>query len=178
MKVHIIKDDIPLDYLKRNFNGNFISSIETNQKFIDDINEKLLKVSLKDTNILIDNIDVYCTPKFQKEFIKSLDRELNITIATSSPYVIQSLPKGTEIIGSILLNYKGWTISEINYLFFDLDEYSDEMSLLLKDYEQAIENEEGYMKIYNELDSLLHCNNNLRKLLKFDMIGLEGRKVL
>lgn len=104
-------------------------------------------------------------------------RELNITIATSSPYVIQSLPKGTEIIGSILLNYKGWTISEINYLFFDLDEYSDEMSLLLKDYEKAIENEEGYMKIYDELDSLLHCNNPLRRLLKMDMIGLESENL-
>lgn len=62
MKVYIIKDDIPLDYLKRNFNGNFISSTETNQKFIDEISEKLSKVSLKDINILIDNVDVYCTP--------------------------------------------------------------------------------------------------------------------
>lgn len=142
--------------------------------------------------VLIDELDLHLHPKWQRNIIKdlrSLFPNIQFITTTHSPHIIQNV-KPNEIINlgyedidseetedeNNEYGYKGWTVEEVLEDVMGMDDTrTDIYHSVLRDFERAI-NEENYQTAeekYNELDKLLHPNNHLRKLLKFDLISIK-----
>lgn len=142
--------------------------------------------------ILIDEIELHLHPEWQEKIVDIL---LNVFpkaqffASTHSPHVIQTAkPKqiiafgfnGTNVIQRELPNtdfgFQGWTIEEVLTDVMGMSNIrTDIFNKLLSEFDIAIENENSKdaEEIYRQLDRLLHPENTLRKLLKFQLAGLR-----
>lgn len=142
--------------------------------------------------VLIDELDLHLHPRWQRRIVddlKSIFPNIQFIATTHSPHIIQDISPSEIIILEKELNtlkqrkleatkfgFKGWSVEEILSDIMDLEDTRTEVfNEMLAKYEKAIE-EENYKlskEIYENLDKLLHPNNHLRKLLKFDLISIR-----
>lgn len=142
--------------------------------------------------ILIDEIELHLHPEWQEKIVDIL---LNVFpkaqffASTHSPHVIQTA-KPKQIIALSLDNksviqrdlpntdfgFQGWTIEEVLIDVMGMTNIRTEIfKKLIAQFDIAIEQENSKIaeKNFNELDKLLHPENTLRKLLKFQLAGLR-----
>lgn len=142
--------------------------------------------------ILIDEIELHLHPEWQEKIVDVLLNafpKAQFFASTHSPHVIQTA-KPNQIIAlgfnginvvqrelpSTEFGFQGWSIEEV---------LSDVMGManlrtvtfneLLSKFDSAIDAEDfdTANEIYSIIDKLLHPQNNLRKLLKFQLAGIR-----
>lgn len=143
--------------------------------------------------ILIDEIDLYLHPEWQKklvEIIRWLIPRAQIITTTHSPHIIQSamrgeiIPLGLDSKGNTYVRelpesnefgYQGWTIEEILTEVMGLQETtSHKYTRAIEAFENSLELENiaAAREAFSILDELLHPSNHMRKLLKIQLAAL------
>ena len=142
--------------------------------------------------VLIDELDLHLHPRWQRKIINDLNSifpNIQFIATTHSPHIIQSTKPNeiivlekynNEIKQKELVNnefgFKGWTVEEILTDIMGMkDTRTDVFHETIWQFEKAIEDENYQLSkiTYDKLDKLLHPNNHLRKLLKFDLISVK-----
>ncbi len=141
--------------------------------------------------ILIDEIELHLHPEWQEKIVDILldvFPKAQFFASTHSPHVIQTA-KPKQIIALGLDNdnviqrelpnsefgFQGWTIEEVLIDVMGMNSLRTEIFKdLITKFDQAIEEENSEIaeEIFSQLDKLLHPENTLRKLLKFQLAGL------
>lgn len=141
--------------------------------------------------ILIDEIELHLHPEWQEKVVDILldvFPKAQFFASTHSPHVIQTA-KPKQIIALGLDNdnviqrdlpnsefgFQGWSIEEILIDVMGMTSLRTEIFKdLITKFDQAIEDENSQIaeEIYSQLNKLLHPENTLRKLLKFQLAGL------
>jgi predicted ATP-binding protein involved in virulence len=142
--------------------------------------------------ILIDEIELHLHPEWQEKIVDIL---LNVFpkaqffASTHSPHVIQTA-KPNQIIALGFDNnnvvqrelpnsefgFQGWTIEEVLTDVMGMNNLRTEIfKKLISQFDKSIdeENTQSAEEIFNQLDNLLHPENTLRKLLKFQLAGIR-----
>ena len=155
-----------------------------------------LKAEDFDGLILIDEIEIHLHPNWQSKIAKIISEifpHSQIIATTHSPHVIQAAnPKEIIALQSIEnkvikrelpvseYGFQGWTIEEV---LEDIMGMSDTRTFAfnskIEAFNEAIEREDNIVanRLYNELDNLLHPQNHLKKLLRFQLASIrEGNK--
>ena len=143
--------------------------------------------------ILIDEIELHLHPEWQAKIASILVEvfpKIQFIASTHSPHILQNA-KPNEIIALALseggvhrrqLNgnsygFQGWTVEEV---LTDVMGMSDTRThtyhQLMSEFESAIDSDdyERSKVVYQELELLLHPENHLRKLLKFQLAAVKG----
>ena len=142
--------------------------------------------------VLIDELDLHLHPRWQRKIIddlKNIFPNIQFIATTHSPHLIQDISPSEIIIlekesdsvkqrklQANQFGFKGWSVEEILSDIMDLEDTRTEVfNKMLEEYEKAIEKEDYKLskEIYKKLDKLLHPNNHLRELLKFDLISIK-----
>lgn len=141
--------------------------------------------------ILIDELELHLHPEWQAKIAKILVQvfpQAQFITATHSPHILQGA-NPNEIIalasdgGKVYrreldkqkYGYQGWTVEEILVDVMGMsDTRTEKYYQEIHDFENAIDNYLAAEAAYVELDSLLHPNNNLRKLLKLELALVKG----
>lgn len=145
--------------------------------------------------VLIDEVDLHLHPAWQQVVLQKLALAfpcMQFVVTTHSPHIIQAAdPKeivslGTEgkSVGRRALpecqyGFQGWTVEEV---LLDVMGMTDTRTAryhnVLARFEQAIdaENYDEAQTAYKELDALLHPDNILRKLLRFELGSVKGNE--
>jgi predicted ATP-binding protein involved in virulence len=142
--------------------------------------------------ILIDELEVHLHPEWQSKIANVLVKifpKAQFITTTHSPHVLQNA-KVSEIIALASTNgqiyqreigggdyaFQGWTVEEI---LIDVMGMSDTRTEIYKEtistFDKAIEQENYNVakQTFDKLDELLHPNNHLRKLLRFDLASIN-----
>jgi predicted ATP-binding protein involved in virulence len=142
--------------------------------------------------ILIDEIELHLHPEWQEKIVDIL---LNVFpkaqffASTHSPHVIQTA-KPNQIIAlgfdnntvvqrelpNTEFGFQGWTIEEVLTDVMGMNNLRTEIfKILITQFDKSIEEENTQRaeEIFNQLDNLLHPENTLRKLLKFQLAGIR-----
>lgn len=142
--------------------------------------------------ILIDEIELHLHPEWQEKIVDillSVFPKAQFFASSHSPHVIQTA-KPNQIIALGLdtnnviqrqlpctdFGFQGWTIEEVLIDVMGMSNLRTEIFKdLLSKFDKAIddENVQDSEEIYNQLDKLLHPENTLRKLLKFQLAGIR-----
>ncbi|MBZ6485094.1 AAA family ATPase [Priestia aryabhattai] len=186
--------EIPFDFLSSGYRAcltillGIISQTEVTSGY--------KSVQLFDGVILIDELDLHLHPAWQAkliEILRWLIPNAQIIATTHSPHIIQvakqeevialayQKPEVNEISQKSVGEYglQGWTIEEILQDIMGMEDvHSQKFKEILDDFSKALTNletqkAEDYYKI---IDSMLHPENHLRKLLKLQMAPLEKIK--
>lgn len=131
-------------------------------------------------------------PEWQEKVVEILLRtfpKAQFFASTHSPHIIQnSLPKQIIALGlendSVIkreipeseYGFQGWTIEEVLTDIMGMtDLRTSTFNNLIEAFQSEIdkENFENATLIYTKIDQLLHPQNQLRKLLKFQLISIE-----
>lgn len=142
--------------------------------------------------ILIDEIELHLHPEWQEKIVDILLEvfpNAQFFASTHSPHVIQTAkPKqiialgfeNNNVIQRELPNtdfgFQGWTIEEVLTDVMGMTNLRTEIfKELILEFDKEIENENAQKaeEIFNQLDKLLHPENTLRKLLKFQLAGIR-----
>lgn len=143
--------------------------------------------------ILIDEIDVHLHPTWQAKIIlafKELFPKAQIIVTTHSPSVLQTveiseiIPLGRNEEGDTIVKQldvgpyglQGWTVEEILTHVMEMPSTTSTLykeTLIAFDRAMNDEDEEGILKYYNKLKSMLHPDNPLRKLLEIQIAEWE-----
>ncbi|WP_261841747.1 AAA family ATPase [Aliamphritea ceti] len=142
--------------------------------------------------ILIDELELHLHPEWQAKIAKKLVEifpKAQFITTTHSPHILQNA-NSNEIIalategGKVYrrdlegrkYGYQGWTVEEILTDVMGMtDTRTDIYYKEINSFENAILNE-NYKEAetaYKELDSLLHPNNHMRKLLKLELVTIK-----
>lgn len=145
--------------------------------------------------LLIDELDLYLHPEWQKklvQIIRWLLPNAQIITTTHSPHIIQSarpgeiIPLGIDINERVFIRdlpdsseygYQGWTIEEILTDVMGLQETrSEEYKNAIREFDRALDKEDPIKakKSYKRLQSMLHPNSSSLKLLRLQMASLGG----
>jgi len=145
--------------------------------------------------LLIDELDLYLHPEWQKrlvQIIRWLLPKAQIITTTHSPHIIQSarpgeiIPLGIDWSGSVFVRdlpdssefgYQGWTIEEILTDVMGLQETrSEEYINAIRNFDRALDREDVIEaeKSYKRLQNMLHPNSSSLKLLRLEMASLGG----
>jgi hypothetical protein len=145
--------------------------------------------------LLIDELDLYLHPEWQKRLIQIIRWLLpcaQIITTTHSPHIIQSakpgeiIPLGIDWQGRVFIRdlpdiseygFQGWTIEEILKDVMGLQETrSEEYKIAIRDFDRALdkENVNDAKKSYEKLQSMLHPSSSSLKLLRLQMASLGG----
>jgi predicted ATP-binding protein involved in virulence len=150
--------------------------------------------------ILIDELEIHLHPEWQSKIASVLVKifpKAQFITTTHSPHVLQNA-KVSEIIALASTNgqiypstngqiyqreldggdygFQGWTVEEI---LLDVMGMSDTRTEIYKEtistFDKAIEQEDYNVakQTFDKLDELLHPNNHLRKLLRFDLASIN-----
>lgn len=142
--------------------------------------------------ILIDEIELHLHPEWQEKIVEVLLNafpKAQFFASTHSPHVIQAA-KLNQIIalgfdaGNVIqrelpnsdFGFQGWTIEEVLNDVMGMSNLRTKIfNELISRFDKAIEDEnyENAEGIYKQIDGLLHPENTLRKLLKFQLAGLR-----
>lgn len=143
--------------------------------------------------ILIDELELHLHPEWQERIINILTEvfpKVQFFVSTHSAHIIQNAePK--QIIALNFSNenkvyqrelpsskygFKGWTIEEVLRDVMGMQSLrTDLFTSIIESFGKAIDSEniEQAEIIYQQIDDLLHPQNELRKLLKFQLIGIK-----
>jgi len=142
--------------------------------------------------VLIDELELHLHPEWQSKIsnvLVDVFPKVQFISTTHSPHVIQSAEPRQIIALECLDNktairqlpennygFKGWTIEEVLIDVMGMhDTRTDIFMSTINEFSKAIESEE-YDKayaIYYNLDQLLHPQNAIRKLLKFQLAAIK-----
>lgn len=141
--------------------------------------------------ILIDEIELHLHPEWQEKIVSILLDVFpkgQFFASTHSPHVIQTAKPeqiialgldGNDVVQRELpsteFGFQGWTIEEVLIDVMGMKNLrTDIFENLLSKFDKAVEDEniESAEEIFNQLDELLHPENTLRKLLKFQLAGI------
>jgi len=153
------------------------------------------KVTAKDFKgvILIDELELHLHPEWQERIIEILTQvfpQAQFFVSTHSPHIIQTAEPNQIIalgfdennkvyqreLPSTKYGFQGWTIEEVLFDVMGMkDLRTDIFTKLLEKFGKSIdqENSQNAEEIYQQIDDMLHPNNELRKLLKFQLIGIK-----
>ncbi|MGB0931964.1 MAG: AAA family ATPase, partial [Chitinophagales bacterium] len=145
---------------------------------------------------LVDEIDLHLHPNWQRRILQYLAKyfpKTQFIVTAHSPLVVQSAPNDANVIllqrievpdgddyvsiSKPIRAVKGWSIEEILTDLMGLENVrSDEYVQLLKDFEEALEDDqtENASEIYKKLDALLHPQSNMRQVLKIQLSSVGG----
>lgn len=145
--------------------------------------------------ILIDELELHLHPEWQAKITKTLVQvfpQAQFITATHSPHILQCA-NPNEIIALANDNdngkvyrrkldeqkygYQGWTVEEILVDVMGMsDTRTDRYYKEVNNFDNAINNDDfrAAESAYIELDSLLHPNNHMRKLLKLELASVKG----
>jgi predicted ATP-binding protein involved in virulence len=143
--------------------------------------------------ILIDELELHLHPEWQGKIAKILVQvfpKAQFITATHSPHILQGA-NPNEIIALASDNgqvfrrdlsgtkygYQGWSVEEILVDVMGMsDTRTESYYKCMSDFEAAIDNDdyEAAQNAYQELELLLHPENHLRKLLKFQLAAVKG----
>jgi predicted ATP-binding protein involved in virulence len=143
--------------------------------------------------ILIDELELHLHPEWQAKIAKILVQvfpHAQFITATHSPHILQGA-NPNEIIalasesGKVYrrkldgqkYGYQGWTVEEILVDVMGMsDTRTEKYYQEINNFENAINNDNflAAESAYIELDSLLHPNNHMRKLLKLELASVKG----
>lgn len=135
--------------------------------------------------VLVDEIDLHLHPQWQRNVIPYLSRTFPNTqffVTTHSPMVLQSaedinlfvLKHNEEGMVSVersdIHDFRGWTVEEIlrETMGLQNDVHSDEYQRLISEFNTGLDknDREKMQKAYDEIISLLHPNNPLKRILE------------
>ncbi|MNZ44528.1 recombination protein F [compost metagenome] len=142
--------------------------------------------------ILIDELELHLHPEWQAKIASILIEvfpKIQFIASTHSPHILQNA-KPNEIIalaaseGEVYrrqLNggsygFQGWTVEEVLTDVMGMsDTRTDTYHQLMSEFESAIDSDdyEKSQAAYQELELLLHPENHLRKLLKFQLAAVK-----
>lgn len=185
--------EIYFEYLSSGFKSVFVILLgiikEIEFRFID------RRIVAKDFAgvILIDEIELHLHPEWQEKIISILTEtfpKAQFFVTTHSPHVIQgSDPEQIIALGyndedkvfqrdipNTKYGFKGWTIEEVLSDVMGMKSLrTDLFTSLIEGFEKAIDDENVKVaeSIYQQIDDMLHPQNELRKLLKFQLIGIK-----
>lgn len=152
-----------------------------------------IKADEFDGVILIDELELHLHPEWQAKIASILVDvfpKIQFIASTHSPHIIQNA-KPNEIIALALnegdvyrrqLNggsygFQGWTVEEVLTDVMGMsDTRTETYHQLMSEFEAAIDSD-NYNRakiVYQELELLLHPENHLRKLLKFQLASVKG----
>lgn len=144
--------------------------------------------------ILIDELELHLHPAWQSRIAKILVEvfpNVQFIAATHSPHILQNA-KPNEIIALALddgarvyrrdlpegsFGFQGWTVEEILTDVMGMSDTRTDLYLeKINLFECCIDSEDYFNArlIFEELDGLLHPNNYLRKLLRFQLASIKG----
>jgi predicted ATP-binding protein involved in virulence len=143
--------------------------------------------------ILIDELELHLHPEWQGKIAKILVKvfpNAQFITATHSPHILQGA-NPNEIIALASDNgqvfrrdlsgtkygYQGWSVEEILVDVMGMsDTRTESYYECMLDFESAIDNDDydASQNAYQELALLLHPENHLRKLLKFQLAAVKG----
>ena len=142
--------------------------------------------------ILIDEIGLHLHPSWQEKIanvLQSVFPNSQFFATTHSPHIIQNATPN-QIIALELIEdkvskrelpkteygFQGWTVEEVLTDVMGMkDTRTEVFKSLIDRFQNFIDenNVNGANDIYNQIDLMLHPNNNLRKLLKFQLISIK-----
>lgn len=142
--------------------------------------------------VLIDEIDLHLHPKWQRNIISYLSKvfpNVQFIATTHSPLVIQSMKEVNlyvlervdndriTITRSETTNFLGWTVEEIlrEKMHLKDDVYSDFYNEKLRLFDEGLDNSDKgkAKKAYNDLMSIIHPNNPVRRLLELQFSQMD-----
>ncbi|MCH7423887.1 AAA family ATPase [Shewanella sp. MM_2022_3] len=152
-----------------------------------------IKADEFDGIILIDELELHLHPEWQSKIASILVDvfpKIQFIASTHSPHIIQNA-KPNEIIALALnggdvyrrqLNggsygFQGWTVEEVLTDVMGMsDTRTETYYQLMSKFEAAIDSDNYNIAkiVYQELELLLHPENHLRKLLKFQLASVKG----
>lgn len=191
--IHTPNGEIYYEYLSSGFKSclsiifGIIKDIELRFK------EPCINASDFDGVILIDELELHLHPEWQGKIARILVQafpKAQFITSTHSPHILQGASPN-EIIALASENgqvfrrdlsgtkygYKGWTVEEILVDVMGMsDTRTESYYQIMSDFESSIDsdNYENAQKAYQELELLLHPENHLRKLLKFQLAAVKG----
>ena len=155
--------------------------------------DPFMKADEFDGIILIDELELHLHPEWQAKIANILldvFPRIQFITTTHSPHILQNAsPKqiialafGNDHVYQRELNdskygFQGWTVEEV---LIDVMGMSDTRTEIFKkhltEFEEAIysENYIAASTAFAELDTLIHPNNSLRKILKLDLECIKG----
>ncbi|MEP4889813.1 MAG: AAA family ATPase [Aliiglaciecola sp.] len=191
--IHTPNGEIYYEYLSSGFKSclsiifGIIKEIELRFK------EPCINAKDFDGVILIDELELHLHPEWQgkiAEILLSVFPKAQFITSTHSPHILQGA-KPTEIIALATDNgkvfrkdlsqtkygYQGWTVEEILVDVMGMsDTRTDSYYELMSEFESAIDNDDydRSQRAFQEIELLLHPENHLRKLLKFQLAAVKG----
>jgi predicted ATP-binding protein involved in virulence len=157
---------------------------------VSDIAKRLTLANLNSNNpleeeaiVLIDELDLHLHPKWQKTIVADLKRTFpncQFIITTHSPFIIQSLEK-EELInldkneayeeGS----FAGWSIEEIQEYEMGVSSKTNEYSMLLEAFSNAIDEEDliKAKEAYKTLIKMIHPSSYTKKIIDIDLVSID-----
>lgn len=152
------------------------------------------RINAKDYSgvILIDEIELHLHPAWQGKIVDVLLKafpQAQFVTSTHSPHVIQTAEPNQIIalnsvdnkvkqrdLPSSTYGFQGWTIEEVLTDVMGMnDTRSDIFNKIISEFEISVDenNSAKAEESFNKLGLLLHPNNHLRKLLKFQLLGIN-----
>lgn len=143
--------------------------------------------------ILVDELEIHLHPEWQVKIYNVITKVFplaQIIVSTHSPHIIQNANPNEiialefkdgsvskrELLGS-KYGFKGWSIEEVLTDVMGMnDTRTPIFNELIHGFNLAIdrENAASASKIYEELEQLLHPENHLKKLLRFQLGAIAG----
>lgn len=143
--------------------------------------------------ITIDEIDLHLHPEWQSTIVKVLSEmfpKAQFIATTHSPHIIQAA-KPNQIIAlgvdekkvikrelpDSKYGFQGWTIEEVLIDVMGMSDLrTDLFNKLISEFGSYIDSEdyENALKCYNQIDLILHPQNHVRKLLKFQLGSIKN----
>jgi predicted ATP-binding protein involved in virulence len=143
--------------------------------------------------ILIDELELHLHPEWQVNISSILSRAFpsaQFITTTHSPHIIQAaMPNQVialhyingklerKLLPSNDYGYQGWTVEEVLTDVMGLgDTRTTVYQSAIQNFQQAVDSEdyEAGKLAFNDLEKLLHPENNLRKLLSFQLGAIKG----
>lgn len=158
--------------------------------------EPRIKAFEFDGVILIDELELHLHPAWQGKIVSVITTVFpmaQIIATTHSPHIIQASEPNQIIVlahdenlkvinKELPLNeygFKGWTIEEVLTDVMGMyDLRTAIFNELMEKFQKSVEENdiEKANRVYNEVNSMLHPQNRIRKLLKFQLIGMGSNE--
>ncbi|MXV53319.1 AAA family ATPase [Pedobacter sp. HMF7647] len=142
--------------------------------------------------ILIDELELHLHPEWQErvtQILLDLFPNAQFITTTHSPHVIQFAESNQVVALSFFDNnvvrrdlvnskygYQGWTVEEILRDVMDMEDTQTKVfNENIQEFEKAIDNNDykKSIEIYSKLEEMLHPQNSLKKLLKFQIASIK-----